>query len=419
MKKLKLPKHPHSGIKIFCRQCRIDNPRCNHTENKVYRVRVHIPGSLKDVRVKHLRAENYEDAVIEAIAFKNELVQQKFESIPTVNEDGNNYSVIGAIIKFNQYLSGHSEYAHLKKDISNAHRKELVRYCRYFAESLKESHDIERMPILKVSKKDVANFYSGMEKRFHPKTFNKCMTAIKYFFNFLINTEEIEMKNPFDRYESKTIPAPEIETLTKDEFLSILEAVDNYNNVHSLSTGEKKNLYFPWLKNAFKLFLFTGGRREEVIELKWGDLLTTENGTKLFITDNLKVNRNNRIKRYQKKIFPVTADFEDFLIELGMNNHPDPNDYVLPTDRTQHIQTIMDRTTKAFTHYAAGAGIKKKVTLKHLRKTYITWMNQAMGLETGKLTSQTEGVMKNFYIDPKVVALAEKGAREVKIFGDC
>lgn len=78
----------------------------------------------------------------------------------------------------------------------------------------------------------------------------------------------------------------------------------------------------------------------------------------------------------------------------------------------------MDRISKSFTHYAISAGIKKNVTLKNLRKTYITWMNQTLGLETGKLTSQTEGVMKQYYIDPKVVSLAEKAAKVVRIFGE-
>ena len=74
--------------------------------------------------------------------------------------------------------------------------------------------------------------------------------------------------------------------------------------------------------------------------------------------------------------------------------------------------------SKAVTHYAEGAGINKKVSLRHLRRTYITWMNQAMGVETGKLTSQTEGVMNNYYIDPKIVALAERAARDLRIFGE-
>ena len=137
----------------------------------------------------------------------------------------------------------------------------------------------------------------------------------------------------------------------------------------------------------------------------------------MFLINNLKLNRNHKTKTVRQKVIPVTPDFEDFLIGLGMNDNPNPNDYVLRVDRTQTLQTMMDRLSKAFTHYAEGAGINKNVSLRHLRKTYITWMNQAMGIETGKLTSQTEGVMNNYYIDPKIVALAERAARDLRIFG--
>ena len=147
-------------------------------------------------------------------------------------------------------------------------------------------------------------------------------------------------------------------------------------------------------------------------------LLITENGVKMFLINNLKVNRNYKTKTGRQKVIPVTPDFEDFLIELGMNDNPNPNDYVLNTDRTQTLQTMMDRVSEAFTYYAEGAGINKKVSLRHLRKTYITWMNRAMGIETGKLTSQTEGVMNNYYIDPKIVALAERAARDLRIFAE-
>lgn len=100
-----------------------------------------------------------------------------------------------------------------------------------------------------------------------------------------------------------------------------------------------------------------------------------------------------------------------------MNDNPNPNNYVLRTDRTQTLQTMMDRISKAFTHCAEGAGINKNVSLRHLRKTYITCVNQALGFKTRKLTSQTEGGVKQYYIDPKVVSLAERAALEVRIFG--
>jgi hypothetical protein len=36
---------------------------------------------------------------------------------------------------------------------------------------------------------------------------------------------------------------------------------------------------------------------------------------------------------------------------------------------------MMEKITKAFTHYKKGAGVNGEIILKHLRKNYITWTN--------------------------------------------
>jgi hypothetical protein len=53
-----------------------------------------------------LSAQNYQDAVTESILFKKELEQNNYESIAEEKEEGNDFSVVGAIMKFNQYLNG-------------------------------------------------------------------------------------------------------------------------------------------------------------------------------------------------------------------------------------------------------------------------------------------------------------------------
>ena len=73
MRKLILPKHPHTGLKIFCKTCRVDNPNCKHYSNQVYRVRVHVPGTGNGVKTKFLTATEYDDAVLETIQFQKEL----------------------------------------------------------------------------------------------------------------------------------------------------------------------------------------------------------------------------------------------------------------------------------------------------------------------------------------------------------
>lgn len=100
------------------------------------------------------------------------------------------------------------------------------------------------------------------------------------------------MKNPFQYYTRQTVQSPNIETISKEEFESIPSAVDAFYPIMVLGgRGKRKNRYRPYLKDGFKLCLLTGGRREEIIDLKWSDIYEHESGIKFFMFNNLKVER--------------------------------------------------------------------------------------------------------------------------------
>jgi integrase len=166
------------------------------------------------------------------------------------------------------------------------------------------------------------------------------------------------------------------------------------------------------------LFLLTGGRREEVVDLKWGDIYQSESGTYFFMISNKKVERNSNNKGSYMKYIPINSDLLSFLFELGFEDKKHTNDYILFPERNISNTTIMNNLSKSFTFYRKSAKIEKGISLKDLRKTYITWVNQAMGNKTGILTSHsTEKVLKEHYLDPKVISTIEKAVLEVRIFG--
>ena len=93
-------------------------------------------------------------------------------------------------------------------------------------------------------------------------------------------------------------------------------------------------------------------------------------------------------------------------------------DYILSPERKVKSITIMNDLSKSFTHYKNGAGIKKDISLKSLRKTYISWVNQVMGNETGLLTSYSNNnVIEKYYLDPKILSAIEIGAMKIRVFG--
>jgi hypothetical protein len=106
MKKLTLPLNPHKGLKIFCRTCRIDNPKCNHYNQQLYRVRIHIPGNSKSVRTKFLEATNYNEAVIECVDFEKQLKANGYErTVITFSETSTDYTIGDAVVKYRECIS--------------------------------------------------------------------------------------------------------------------------------------------------------------------------------------------------------------------------------------------------------------------------------------------------------------------------
>ncbi len=424
MSKLTLPKNPFVGLKIFCKICNRDNAKCKHYDSQIYRVRIHVPGSIKLVKTRVIVATQYDDAVIEAIAFKKELNANDFTTIANPLdevadiEEGNDYSIFDALIKYNQYLEGANSYAHLKKNISKSYKDELIRFCTYFCQNVGKTKSIKTNRIKSINRTDVSNFYLWAEAHYGEKTFNKCMAGVKCFFEFLIDIEEIEMRNPFRNYVVKEVVKSNIETVNRDEFLQILAAIDTINPLVTLGgKGQRKSMYKPYLKDGFRLFLLTGGRREEVVNLRWSDIFITPTGTKFFRIRNIKVERlKNKTDVY--KHIPINEDLYNLLEEIGYDKNKDSDDYILFPDREVSEITIMNSLSKAFTHYRKGAGIKKDIRLKNLRKTYLTWVNQVMSKDTKILSSHsTDGVLKDYYLDPTVLTAIEKGALEIKIFG--
>ena len=218
-------------------------------------------------------------------------------------------NIAEALVYFDQYLKGETQYAHLKKEVSDKHRKELIKYCTLFAKSLKNNHNLRKMKPGDVRNNDVSIFYRQLEIKYpHPKTFNKVLTSITSFYKFLIEIEELDIKNPFKNCVRKQVLTGDNLILTKDEFEKIIAAVESKSSFQQTRTnGRRDYVYATWMNNAFKLFLLVGGRREEVLSLKWDDIIQGNNGVLFFQFRNLKVERLGN-KNTPKKFSPINED---------------------------------------------------------------------------------------------------------------
>jgi len=176
-------------------------------------------------------------------------------------------------------------------------------------------------------------------------------------------------------------------------------------------------VYETWMINAFKLFLLVGGRREEVLSLKWSDIIQGNNGVLFFKFKNLKVERLGN-KNTPKKYSPINEDLLKLLKEMGYDQMKGKNIKLIDPENTYTINTIMEKVSRSFSHFRKAAGIETPFTLKHLRKTYLTWVFYNMGSDTKLLSSHTSmKVLENHYINPLLLNVEEEKLMKVKVFG--
>jgi integrase len=415
MSKLKLRKN-RDGIKIWCRKCRQHNTGCKHYDHQNYRVN-HIDPITGKHKSKILIATEYDDAVIEAINFKKGLEQQ-----PILASDslvGNDYDLATGIVKYQMYLNGDSEYQQFNKNLTSKYIKETIGFLVQFHDSVRENRKINWIKPPQINRADVSYFFGKMKGKYPSnKSINNIIQSLKTFFDFLIDKEDIVMKNYFKECASLPVHKKIIKTINKDDFDAILNAVDTCYPILVQNNGKKINLYHTWMKDAFRLFLLAGGRREEIIKLRWSDIFTLKNGTKFFMIGNLKASRIQKTDKEYVKYIPIGADLEKVLMDMGMEQKKHSNERIIDPTEEYSTNTMMEKITKAFTHYKKGAGVNGEITLKHLRKTYITWTNQVLGNDTGKITSHAgTKILNDHYLDPTILSAVEKAALEVRIFG--
>ena len=120
----------------------------------------------------------------------------------------------------------------------------------------------------------------------------------------------------------------------------------------------------------------------------------------MFVVRNLKVERQKQ-DEYKPKYVIVYPQLMEFLIEMGYEKHIGSADYIIEREKSCSEKTMMVQLTKSFTHYFKMAFPGKKVkSLKHLRKTYLTYLNAEVGDDMSKLSSHSGiKILENHYLD--------------------
>lgn len=449
MKRKKLPQKKHKGLFIYCSDCKkyfswtnknkTDNngklektePSCgkdnsNFSNCKSYdrhrfKSRIHLPGSNDKKISRTLGATSYADAVIQAIEFEKEMrMDMKLGS--RGQSSAKRYYLFDAQIRYIDFLDNVDVPEHQKVVRSEKHIKEVQTCLLLFNEALTKNKVNKKLTLVeKITDEHVGYFHSYLlkDKAYSSKTYNNKIAVVRGFFKWAIDKFKLNASNPFDRVKSRATSAKK-DTITQKEFKALLEVISPENG-KSITNGKRKttrNRYKPYLKDGIELSLHTGGRREEVADMKW-NMIVEKEGEPIYIAiRNLKIERQKGEgynENVAPKIIPITKSLKKLLYRMGYENKKGQNVYLLSPDRTKtSTYAIIDNLSKGFTHFYNLLNTGRTLQLKSLRKTYLTYLSATLQGDTKSLSSHaTDDVLQKHYIDERIVG---KAVKELEIF---
>lgn len=441
MKRKKLPTKKHKGLYIYCSECckyfswtqkserksdgttekkeppcgndNIKFSSCKSFEKHRYRSRVHIPGTTNKTTSRTYDVTQYKDAVIKAIEFADEFKSEIQSTQP--KQMGKRHYLFDVQIQYIDFLDNIGVPEHQQVKRSERHIKEVQKSLILFNEALSKKR-INKKTILfdRITDDHVGYFHTYLlkDKEYSSKTYNNKIGTLRSFFKWAIEKFQLQVYNPFDKVKRRTVSVTK-DTITKKEFKELLEIISPENGIASVGLKQTRNRYKPYLKDGIELALHTGGRREEVVELKWNMIKDIDNEPTYIAVRNLKVERqvgdgyNDNIA---PKIIPITKSLKKLLYRMGYETKKGLDQYLLSPDRSEtSTYAIMDNLSKGFSHFYQQLDTGRKLQLKSLRKTYLTYLSSALSGDAKSLSSHsTDDILQKHYIDEKVVNKAVK-----------
>ncbi len=417
----KIPaKYSRCGIKIKCLKCtwmindvcKMTNKgisSCQHKDKHKYMFIVHIPNTSKGKIFRLAKADSFDDALIEMVAFKEELKQQGFHKA-IVKVKTMDTSVAGFMAEYLNYISGNGSHAHLTKKLSDDHIGEYKKVFLRFCDAIKKKgYKPEALDAKNISDDivEIFHFYVTALK-VGETTYSKHFVLMKAFINWIIEKKDYKINNAF-MHISLQFAKRKKNPITKTEFDHLIEATTILNGTYIDSSGKKRSRFYPWLTTAFKIGLETGLRREEIVLLQWEHIREINHQGKVcFIIDvnNLKNNRRMFGKDSGKfvKPVPVTKGLLALLIELGYENKKGTSGFLLEREESRDIKNMLDNISRGFAHFIKFV-TDRKIEFKDLRKTYITQLSMRLGKDTKLFTGHSDDqVLKDSYIAEEFIA---------------
>ena len=282
MKLLKYKKF--QNLHIVCKRCgrhievsQTPYKDCNHPiERQKYKAVLKANGGRK---TRDLKSLDYDEAIKELLAFKDEL-SNPFKFITTEPKVDNKPELLkDCVMMYSDWLENEGVPKHLQVIRSTGYVKSTVRYVLNFTDFLKASKvNLNTFKIYDLNDEIVGKYYEYLEPLCKsPSTHNHNVKAMKNFNSYLIDKKGYLIPNYFKDINLQYENANPI-SVNDADFIKLLNAISDVDSVHTFETGERKNMYRPYTRDAIELVAFTGMRIEESMILKYSDIVLNNDG---------------------------------------------------------------------------------------------------------------------------------------------
>lgn len=429
---LSIPKNKtFPGLVVYCLSCNTNVygtckktgkslKTCQNGEKHRYKLYFQPKETSKRI-TKTFNTRNLDIAITQAIAYKNEWSEKRnSEKIEPENKNITNKPekeqtkpslLIHLMAKYIAFLNNEDVPSHRIKERSKAHIRDVENAFKVFYQCLSErKYNIKTVRYDQIDDNIVGELFTYLteEKQFSNRTFNKYFSYFTSFSTWA-KKQGYSTQNFFEEAPRKRI-RPNPQAINKEEFDNLLKITTQENGSTIDKNGKKRNFYRDWLPFAFRLALLSGRRREELINLKFSDVVIDKEGTLLYIEcPDLKVNRQQGVTAEEdKKInyIPITKDLEVLLYEMDYEKNKNTDTYILAHNIRSHRNKAMaDALSKGFQHFYSKLNTDRNLSFKSMRKSYITSVSLFTGGNAKIITGHSDdAVIQKHYLDQKVIA---------------
>jgi integrase/ribosomal protein L37E len=425
MKLLKYKKF--TGLHIVCKRCgrhvevsQTPYNGCVHPlERQKYKAVLKVNGGRK---TRDLSSLDYDEAIKELLAFKDEL-SNPFKFITTTPKVDNKPELLkDCVMMYSDWLENIDVPKHQQVVRSNGYVKSTVRYVLNFTDFLQENKvNLNTFKIYDLTDEIVGKYYEHLEPLCKSaSTHNHNIKALKNFNSYLIDKKGYLIPNYFKDINLQYENANPI-SVNDADFIKILNTISNVDSVHVFSNGKRKNMYRPYTRDAIELVAFTGMRIEESMILKYSDIVLDDDGTiHHLIGTDLKFDRAhnwNNSKEPKKVMIPYSKELEALLIRLNYKENLGKDKYLIAGDENIKRKTIADQLSDSFSFYKKKASISSNITLKNMRKTFLTKLHTKTGFVESMGYQRSAKVTLGNYID-KAEVVKKVNEMGFSFFGD-